>query len=278
MIWGSRRPKNIQIRRIQICNTEKPTMKMLFSRNWYLNVNFGDFSGASIDGSCRRTAGILCGGGRCGRGGHRLGDRRDAQHPYPRPQVGRPLPLLLFAAAGGAPPLQLSRPRVAVCVAATAPEGNVNACIHDPAVLRIRITLMRIRILPFTWMRIRILPFTLMRIRILPSLWCRSESGSKIPNIGSKPWKSAQIVSYSIHTGLSSAYWCGSGSSLSLWCGSGSYQSIVCRSMRIRIRINNTGIQDWSAQCGSWSTSIEYRTILFFECGSEFFTDIKNKT
>jgi hypothetical protein len=50
------------------------------------------------------------------------------------------------------------------------------------SVLRIRITLMRIRImfvtdmririLPFTlmWMRIRILPFTLMRIRILASL------------------------------------------------------------------------------------------------------------
>jgi hypothetical protein len=36
------------------------------------------------------------------------------------------------------------------------------------AVLRIRSTLMWIRILPFTLMRIQILPFTLMRIRILP--------------------------------------------------------------------------------------------------------------
>jgi hypothetical protein len=34
--------------------------------------------------------------------------------------------------------------------------------------LRIRITLMRIRIQHFTVMRIRVQPFTLMRIRILP--------------------------------------------------------------------------------------------------------------
>ncbi len=65
----------------------------------------------------------------------------------------------------------------------------------------------------------------------------------------SKPWKSAQIGSYSIHFGLSSANWCGSwsrlslwyvcGSSLSLWCGSGSgsgsYLSIWCGSMQVRI-------------------------------------------
>ncbi len=41
------------------------------------------------------------------------------------------------------------------------------------------------------------------------------------------PGKSAQIGSYSIHFGLSSANWCGSGcesgSSLLLWCGSGSW-------------------------------------------------------
>ncbi len=45
-----------------------------------------------------------------------------------------------------------------------------------------------------------------------------------------QPWKSAQIVSQSIHFGLSSVNWCGSGygSRLSLWCwsGSGSYHSI----------------------------------------------------
>ncbi len=52
--------------------------------------------------------------------------------------------------------------------------------------------------------------FTLMRIpiRIL------------VLSKGSKPWKSAQIGSYSIHCGLSSANRCGSGSSSSLWCGS----------------------------------------------------------
>jgi hypothetical protein len=35
-----------------------------------------------------------------------------------------------------------------------------------------------------------------------------------------KNWESAQIGSYSIHFGLSSANWCGSGSNLSLFCGS----------------------------------------------------------
>jgi hypothetical protein len=63
-------------------------------------------------------------------------------------------------------------------------------------------------------------------------------------------WKNAQIGSYFIHFGLSSANWCGcesgsgsslslwcrtgcgSVSSLSLWCGSGSYP---CKLMRIRV-------------------------------------------
>ncbi len=54
--------------------------------------------------------------------------------------------------------------------------------------------------------------------------------------VGSKPWKSAQIGSYSTHFVLSSANWCGSGSSLSLWCRSwfGSYLSIWSGSIRIR--------------------------------------------
>ncbi len=47
------------------------------------------------------------------------------------------------------------------------------------------------------------------------------------PNEGFKPWKSAQIGSYSFHFILSSANWCGSGSdsgsSLSLWCGFRTY-------------------------------------------------------
>ncbi len=55
---------------------------------------------------------------------------------------------------------------------------------------------------------------TLMWIRIL------------VPDKGTNPWKSAQIGSYSIDFGLSSANWCGSGSgsrsSLSLWWRSGS--------------------------------------------------------
>ncbi len=96
----------------------------------------------------------------------------------------------------------------------------------------LRLTLMRIRI------RIRLI--TLMRIRILIMIWCGSgcrfgfdfspwcgsgsRSRSQLPNKGSDPWKSAKIGSYSIHSGLSSANWCGSGSgsgsSLSLWCGS----------------------------------------------------------
>ncbi len=47
-----------------------------------------------------------------------------------------------------------------------------------------------------------------MQIRILFSVWCGSESyfsvwcgsGSWLPNKGSKPWKIAQIGSYSIHS------------------------------------------------------------------------------
>ncbi len=65
------------------------------------------------------------------------------------------------------------------------------------------------------WIRIRL--FTLMQIRI------QILASKK----GSNSWKSAQIGSYSIHFGLSSANWCGSGSisgsSLSLWCRSGSW-------------------------------------------------------
>ncbi len=67
---------------------------------------------------------------------------------------------------------------------------------------------------------------SLMRIRILPYLpvWCLIGSWSifrsKLLNKGSKPWKSAQIGSYSINFGLSFANWWGSGSGLSLGCGS----------------------------------------------------------
>jgi hypothetical protein len=80
--------------------------------------------------------------------------------------------------------------------------------------------------------------------------WCGSGSESYIyfdadpdPSfqIKAQSLQSAQIGSYSIHFGLSSANRCRSGSSLSLWFGSGSYLSIWCRSMRIRIRIHNTG-------------------------------------
>jgi hypothetical protein len=88
------------------------------------------------------------------------------------------------------------------------------------AVLWIRITLVWIRIQIFTPMRIRILNFffTRIRIRLFTLIWIW------IQILASKPsWKSAQIDSYSIHFGLSSANWCGSGSesNLSLWCGSG---------------------------------------------------------
>ncbi len=75
---------------------------------------------------------------------------------------------------------------------------------HAFCALRIRITLMRIR------MRIRILLVTLMRIWILLSRWCGSGSYLHFdavpdPDKGSKPWKSAQIGSFSIHFGLSAA-------------------------------------------------------------------------
>ncbi len=55
--------------------------------------------------------------------------------------------------------------------------------------------------------------------------------------IGSNPWKGAKIGSYSVHSRLTSAYWCGSGS------GSGSSLYILMR-MRIQVtkmmRIHNT--------------------------------------
>jgi hypothetical protein len=100
-------------------------------------------------------------------------------------------------------------------------------------VLRIRITLMRVRIqiqilhVTLIWIRIWILPLTLMQIRI-PIL------ASKLRLKTLK--KSAQIGSYSINFGLSSANWCGSasGSSLSLWCGFGSRSE--SGSYRIQIR------------------------------------------
>ncbi len=52
--------------------------------------------------------------------------------------------------------------------------------------------LLPIRIIPFNSMRIwiRILLVTLMQILILPFIWCGS--GSKLPNKGSKPWKSVK--------------------------------------------------------------------------------------
>ncbi len=68
------------------------------------------------------------------------------------------------------------------------------------------------------------------------SPWCGSGSGFVLdadpeatfhpdvdPDRDPDPWKSAQICSYFIHFGSSSANWCGSGSgsSLSLRCGSG---------------------------------------------------------
>ncbi len=65
------------------------------------------------------------------------------------------------------------------------------------SVLRNRITLMRIRILFVTLMRMRtrILLVTLMRMRnrmrILPLIVFGSGSGSRLPNKGAKPWKSA---------------------------------------------------------------------------------------
>ncbi len=184
-IWLMDADPEAQKHTVRIRNTEKPTMKMLFSRNWYLNVNFGDFSGANISSSCRRSAVILCRGGRYGRGGHRLGDRRDAQHPYPRPQVGGPLPLLLFAAAGGAPPLQLSRARVAVCVAATAPEaiGGKAMSMHASMIQQC------------SWSA---------------SPWSGFGCGS------------GSYLSLWFGSGSCLPLWCSTGSYFSLWCGSGS--------------------------------------------------------
>jgi hypothetical protein len=49
-----------------------------------------------------------------------------------------------------------------------------------------------------------------IRIRLFTLMWRK----------GTNPWKNAQIGSYYIHFGLSSANWCRSGSSLLLWCGS----------------------------------------------------------
>ncbi len=53
-----------------------------------------------------------------------------------------------------------------------------------------------------------------------PTFWCGFGFRSQHPKKGSNPWKSAQIGSYAIHFGLSSANWYRSGSSFSLWCGS----------------------------------------------------------
>ncbi len=44
------------------------------------------------------------------------------------------------------------------------------------------------------------------------SLWFGFGSGSMLSNKSSKPWKSSQIGTYSIHLGLSSTNCCGSGS------------------------------------------------------------------
>ncbi len=84
-----------------------------------------------------------------------------------------------------------------------------------PAVLRIHIILIGIRIRLLTLIRIgiRIRLLTLIRIRIririLASNW-RLKLLKKCSN---------RLISF----GLSSANWCGSWSSLSLWCGSGSW-------------------------------------------------------
>ncbi len=107
------------------------------------------------------------------------------------------------------------------------------------AVLRIRITLMRIRIL-------FLISFDAVPDPMFyPSFQMKAE-----------PLKSAQLGSYSRHFGLSSADGCGSGSSLSLCCGSGSWSlfdadqdhDIYLMRMQIRvlkiiwIRIQNTFI------------------------------------
>ncbi len=85
--------------------------------------------------------------------------------------------------------------------------GSIKGIVQF-TVLRIRITLMRIRmqirILLVTWTRI--LFVTLMRIRILPLTLCGPWSGSQLPNKGSKPWKSAQIGSYSIHLQIDTGF------------------------------------------------------------------------
>ncbi len=91
--------------------------------------------------------------------------------------------------------------------------------------MRIRITLMRIRILLFTLLRIRILPstlmwililpFNLMRIRILPLAF------PQILKIQCSKWPS-KASAFSL--------WCGSGSSFSFWCGSGSSFQLQCGS------------------------------------------------
>ncbi len=85
------------------------------------------------------------------------------------------------------------------------------------SVLQIRITLIRILILLVFW----------FGSSYCSSIWC--QSGSLLPNKGSKHLISAQTGSYSIHFGLLSGNWCGSGSSLSLWCGSGSTTLRACR-------------------------------------------------
>ncbi len=66
------------------------------------------------------------------------------------------------------------------------------------SLLRIRITLMRIRILLDTLMRIRILHVNLMQIRILPFTLMRWRNRIHASNKSSKPW-STQIGSYYIH-------------------------------------------------------------------------------
>ncbi len=80
--------------------------------------------------------------------------------------------------------------------------------------------------------------------------------------LGSNPWKSAKIGSYSIHFGLSSSNWCGSGSwsSLSHRCGSGFLFDVNA----------DPGYQNDADPCGSGSTTLLNTTdLIFFFCRLE---------
>ncbi len=89
----------------------------------------------------------------------------------------------------------------------------------DFAVLLIRITLIRIRILPFNLVRIRILSFNLMLILVL------SRTLSQIWTLQCSKWPS-KASTFSL--------WCsGSGSCFSLWCGCGSGSSFSKSVFRI---------------------------------------------